>query len=202
MIAWAPSDNVIALPQGKSNEWYTPASIIESARWVMGSIDLDPASSAIANKIVKASKYYTKEDNGLAYLWYGNVWLNPPFGRRLFNYNVSTIGMFAEKLFNEYEAGSVAQAILLATSRTDTPWFKRAWNYPICFADHLVHFKRPKEEQTAKNPDGSHTHGTCFVYLGKNEQKFIEVFSQFGRIARAIDTPRQTHRPLTLWEIS
>ena len=73
-------DEVPVVP-GKTNEWYTPARYIEAARAVMGGIDLDPASCELANMTVKAAKYYTKEDDGLAQEWHGNVWLNPPYGR-------------------------------------------------------------------------------------------------------------------------
>ena len=55
------------------NEWYTPPAIIEAARNVMGSIDLDPASCYEANKIVKATEHYDIEDNGLTHRWEGNM---------------------------------------------------------------------------------------------------------------------------------
>lgn len=73
-----------------NNEWYTPSEYIEAARAVMGEINLDPASSEIANKTVKADHIYTVEDNGLEKPWFGNVWLNPPYASDL-------IGKFAEK---------------------------------------------------------------------------------------------------------
>lgn len=38
-------------------EYYTPAYIIEPVRRVLGSIDYDPASSELANTIVKARQY-------------------------------------------------------------------------------------------------------------------------------------------------
>jgi len=56
-----------------NNERYTPADIIEDARKVLGTIDLDPASSELANETVKASKIYTAEDDGLAHDWEGNI---------------------------------------------------------------------------------------------------------------------------------
>jgi hypothetical protein len=67
--------------QSKSNEWYTPSEYIEAARLVMGSIDLDPASCEYANETVMAGEYFNKEDDGLSQSWFGNIWLNPPYGR-------------------------------------------------------------------------------------------------------------------------
>lgn len=58
-----------------NSEWYTPSKYIEAARAVMGSIDLDPATTEQANKTICAKKYYTRETNGLLQEWHGNVWL-------------------------------------------------------------------------------------------------------------------------------
>ncbi|MCL2447879.1 MAG: hypothetical protein FWD17_02905 [Polyangiaceae bacterium] len=65
----------------ESNEHYTPAEIVESARRVLGRIDLDPASSEVANAVVQAAQFFTYEDNGYRHCWSGTVFLNPPGGR-------------------------------------------------------------------------------------------------------------------------
>jgi hypothetical protein len=57
----------------KSNEFYTPSHIIEIARACMGGIDLDPASCAIANDTVKASRFYDTRQNGLKRPWFGRT---------------------------------------------------------------------------------------------------------------------------------
>lgn len=48
-----------------NQEHYTPVRFIDSAREVMGSIDLDPASNNIANEWIKATTFYTLENQGL-----------------------------------------------------------------------------------------------------------------------------------------
>ena len=63
-----------------SNEWGTPLNVIELARQVMGSIDLDPASTEAFNQNVRATRHYTAGQDGLAQPWYGNVFCNPPGG--------------------------------------------------------------------------------------------------------------------------
>ena len=177
-----------------SNEWYTPSKYIEAAREVMGTIDLDPASCALANQTVKATTYYTQEDDGLSKAWYGNVWLNPPYksddGQR-----VSLQSQWVRKALQEYTRGNVSKAILLVTGVTERKWFEPLWDYVVCFPNHQVHFKTPEKGKY------HHPYGSVFVYLGHQEQHFINGFSQFGRIAMAVDVPvKSAYKQLELVE--
>lgn len=169
----------------------------------MGAIDLDPASCEMANQTVRATTYYTKEQNGLLQPWFGKVWLNPPYSfasiqhqknrRGLFK---SSIERFTTKLISEYNDGNVSQAIALLMAKTDAQWFRPIWEYPICFTDFKLKFNGVNPNP--KTPL-SHMFGTIFVYLGPNEARFVEVFSRFGRIAKAIDTPPERPHNLELW---
>ena len=51
-----------------TNEWYTPADIIEKARAVVGEIDLDPASSEIA-QVPSADRCFPLEKTRIASSW-------------------------------------------------------------------------------------------------------------------------------------
>lgn len=62
-------------------ERYTPAEYIAAVREVLGEIDLDPASSALAQETVRAIEHFTVDDDGLAQEWHGRVFLNPPYHR-------------------------------------------------------------------------------------------------------------------------
>lgn len=199
MVALAKPDNIIAMPQ-KSNEWYTPAQYVEAAREVMGDIDLDPASCAMANQTVKATHYYTKEDNGLSKPWYGRVWLNPPYAldRKANGLYKSSIEVFSTRLLHEYQICNVSEAILLVMATINSQWFNAMWNYPICFADHIVKFSGKK---TNPKTPLMHRQGTVFVYLGPNEQRFIDIFSQFGTIAKRVSTPKVQSVNIPLWEV-
>lgn len=96
-----------------NNEWYTPVKILEIARSVMGSIDTDPASSEMANRNVKATTFYTEEDDGLKRDWAGNIWLNPPYAQ-------PAIQNFSDKLIEEIKKGNVKQAMVLVNNATET----------------------------------------------------------------------------------
>ena len=100
-------------------EWYTPEAILDAAREAMGGIDLDPASSREAQRTVRARRFYTKEENGLAQPWKAKrLWLNPP-------YNAHLIRAFADKLLASVKAGDVKQAVWLSNASYDTAWGQR-----------------------------------------------------------------------------
>lgn len=61
---------------GKKDEWYTPPEIFEALKV---KFDLDPCHP-FAKTFVPTIDIYTS--GGLKKEWYGNVWMNPPFGER------------------------------------------------------------------------------------------------------------------------
>lgn len=150
-----------------NNEWYTPADIIEAARAVMGSIDIDPASNDIAQKVVKAKIYYTAETNGLNKKWTGNVWLNPPYASEL-------IGKFVDKLIKEQE--HYEQAIILVNNATETEWFRKIISIAsaVCFPKGRVKFYLPDGKT------GAPLQGQAILYIGASPKKFTDTFLKVG----------------------
>ena len=150
-----------------NNEWYTPAEYIELAREVMGSIDIDPASSDIANKVVQAKKYYTLETDGLSQEWSGNIWLNPPYSSEL-------ITKFIDKLISDLPR--ITQALVLVNNATETEWFnkivKRA--AAICFPRSRIKFYTPN------GTIGAPLQGQAILYFGERVKEFINEFGAKG----------------------
>src|SRR5271170_2863410 len=108
-----------------SDEYFTPGEIVEAARRVMGEIDLDPASSVLANKRIKAKRIWTISDDGLKQQWFGRVWLNHPFGK-------STNKPWILKLAEEYRAGRTQEAICISFASTSEKWFSPLLEQPQC----------------------------------------------------------------------
>ena len=156
------------------NEWYTPQPFIEAARLVMGAIDLDPASSDVANTVVDAAAYFTAQDDGLSQDWYGRVWMNPPYAQPL-------VSQFCAKLRDEYDAGNVTDAIMLVNNATETAWFQR-----IIGAASAVCFPLARVKFWAPDRVAAPLQGQAVVYLGDNPAAFIREFAAFGWCARVV----------------
>lgn len=152
-----------------NNEWYTPTEYIEAARKIMGDIDLDPASSELANTVVKAKQIYTIDDDGLAQDWIGRIWLNPPYSAEL-------VQLFVEKLKDEIFLGNVETAIVLVNNATETQWFRILVDIAsvICFPTGRVKFW---------GIDGSTNaplQGQAILYIGDKLKAFSDEFQEFG----------------------
>lgn len=168
-----------SLHSSVSNERYTPAKYIEAARTVLGGIDLDPASCERANRLVRAGRYFTEDNDGLKQYWSGRVWMNPPYGK---TNGKSNQGLWLTKLLDDYDSCRLIGAIALVNAVTDRTWFAPLWRYPLCFSDHRIRF----ESGDGDNED-SPTHGSVFVYLGRDPDAFKREFGRFGQIVLPAD---------------
>lgn len=167
------SNRIRATIRSDSDEWYTPPLYIEAARRVMGGIDLDPASCALANTVVQADEIFTVNEDGLQKPWKGRVWLNPPYG--------NLKDKFVDHLLLDYSDGRVEQAVLcLNAHAVDTVWFQPLWRHPVCLTHHRVRFFGGQQNKDVD--DQAPTTGTAFVYVGLNEDAFAEEFSLFGPV--------------------
>lgn len=165
---------VKGIRSSRDHEWYTPPGYLEAARAVLGTIDLDPASSHHANRTVGATTIYTADDDGLSRPWYGNVWLNPPYG--------TLTGQFIARLVDHYHDGDVLAAIALVNAHcTDTDWFQPLWDHTLCFTDHRIDFDAADRPKTS-----SSTHGSVFAYLGPDIDGFGAAFAPFGAVVRRL----------------
>ena len=164
-------------------EWYTPPAVIDAVLDVLDEIDLDPASSRIANEIVGAKKFFTRDDDGLKQDWFGNVFLNPPYSKGL-------IDKFIDKLRAEIIVGHIKEAVVLVNAATDTRWYERAIEPAkgICFTRGRIKFIKP-DGSFANQP----TCGQVFLYYGRRCDKFFDVFQNFGVCMETIRRRRIFH---------
>ena len=151
--------------------WYTPVPWIEMAREVMGTIDLDPASSEFANRTVGATRYFTVDDNGLEQEWHGTVWLNPPFSQ-------PKVTQFTQKLCDEYQAGRVTQAVSLYNNNTETTYFQLSGSVAtaISMPNKRINFFNEV------GPSNGNNQGQTFFYFGENVEAFQSTFEAAGLV--------------------
>lgn len=184
-------------------EYYTPKVFTDLARELMGSIDLDPASSCIANESVQARKFHTIDTNGLEGQWHGRVWMNHPFHRgekacskkcvkinckkptkknpsrrgHCITKDIPSNSDWINKLIHEYESGRVTEAVIICFASTSETWYAPLLKHPQCFPKGRVHYYKPDGTLNKQA-----TKGSVITYLGKNVRRFAETFRAIGEI--------------------
>ncbi len=146
-------------------KWNTPKKIIDHVISVLGTIDLDPCSNSQEFPNVPATKHYVENDDGLSKLWFGRIYMNPPYGRG--------IKEWVTKLDKHFQNKDVIEAIALVPARPDTQWFRVLQSYPVCFVEGRLHF--PPSPYPAPFP-------SAVFYLGNNLGAFYNEFVEVGDI--------------------
>jgi hypothetical protein len=145
-------------------DWKTPVTIIDLVVKMFGNNFLDPCAS-IDNSHINSKISYNKLDDGLNKSWNNSrVYMNPPYG--------ITIKYWIDKILSD----NIDEAILLLPARTDTNWFRKLSNFPVCFINGRLKFS---------NHANSAPFPSMVVYIGKRENKFKTVFSTVGNIFKA-----------------
>jgi hypothetical protein len=126
---------------GKSQVAITPQWILDP----LGAFDLDPAGND-PRPWDCAATTYTEADNGLVLPWFGRVWLNPPFDRRV-------VGAFIDRLARH------GRGTALVHVRTETDWFGGIWRHAsaLLFLAGRVIFHAPDGDLIRiSNPGAKH----------------------------------------------
>lgn len=148
----------------ESAEWYTPSWLVDICRAILGGIDLDPCSSAIANETIKAKKFYALPDDGLAHPWHGSVFINPPGGRGRKSLARAYWGKLLRDI-EEVEQEPITHAIYLAFNlemlRTSQQCAKSLLEFPTCIFQHRIAYVRP-DGTTGR---GGPSHPSAITYV-------------------------------------
>ncbi len=120
--------------EGATNEWLTPPDILRA----LGPFDLDPCSPVV-RPWSTATMHYTIEHDGLSKVWWGRVWLNPPYGPH--------VGKWLTRLAEH------GNGIALIFARTETDAFFTAWDKAdaMLFLRGRLHFHHLDGTRAAHN---------------------------------------------------
>jgi hypothetical protein len=166
------------------DDYYTPEHFLACVRDALGGeIDLDPASHVMANTKVKAKRFFTKDQNGLAQTWGGRVYLNPPF---------SSWPLWVDKVLSEVDSGRVKSIVMLGATRTLTAQY---------FAP-LLHRSLAMCIISGRTPfwgmltdSDSPTDGHFLLYIGPDVPKFSRAVTSLGATWPKADVAAEIEMP-------
>lgn len=185
--------------RNENSELITSTDLVNAANALMEGIDLDVASSKLANEYVGAKHFYTPLDDGLnSQPWYGKVYLFPPSGcyfweeknqrwkmtRSSANTLASSHAVWFRRLYREWMAGEIEQALYFSNCPDMIRYEQKIFDLPLCILKVApILLRRVNDEVKA--------HKTCtslLVYLPPMNDtanaidRFVDIYSEKGRI--------------------
>ena len=125
--------------KGETDEWYTPAWLLERLGLTF---TLDPCAPAGGVPWLPIGKHFTAADDGLSQSWAGErVWLNPPY---------SNLTPWLRKM-----AGH-GDGVAVLFHRTDTAWWHEVAPHATAKLEIAgrIHFARPDGTKAVHNAGG------------------------------------------------
>jgi hypothetical protein len=160
------------IPQGKRNDWRTPANALCAVRAALGQIDLDPCASSDPEAVPVGAVLNLREgDDGLSHPCWANyitAFVNPPYAD-----NAAWIRRCAE------EGARGLEVIALIPARVDT----RYWHDHVKSAAAVCFWRGRLKFVGAEN---SAPFPVAFIYWGRHTARFAEAFSPHGLIYRGL----------------
>lgn len=154
----------------ETNEHYTPYSfLLKVCEFYGGCIDLDPCANSLIAPHCPAAMHYTIEQDGLTLPWFGNVFVNPPYGR-------DGLPAFVKKCIAELEASRVNQILLLVPSRTDTKWHRSLNDFARCYLTGRLKFHNPA------NAGNAAPFPSVLFYFGQESKAFQRYWQSAGEV--------------------
>ena len=147
---------------GKSNNWHTPNFVFRALK---EEFDLDVAAPERGPRYVPCKKWFFKD--GLAQIWHGFVWMNPPFGHQLNKM------AWLEKFFEH------GNGIALLPDRTSAPWWQRyaPLASAVLFVTPKIKFERD-DGSLGENPGT----GTVLFASGDRARSALKQAGELGVI--------------------
>jgi hypothetical protein len=182
-------------------EWISNRDLVDSAHLLMGGIDLDPASSVVANKYVNAKKFFTPINDGLNDQdWSGNVYLFPPnrpyfWNKKSYRWQstrglsptlISGYALWWQTLKRKWTTGEIDQGIFFCNCPDMFQYCQDIFDHPVCILR-----TRPILHQHFLADGVVKTRNTCVsfvVYLQPKKnpteatENFIEIYGEKGRL--------------------
>jgi len=165
-----------------SDEWGTPSYLVEMAREVLGTIELDPCSTSQWNMTVKANEF---SSSSLYTQWCTepkSIFINPPGGKIG---NRSLTAMFWHALCEHLRKELIEHAIWMGFSLEQLAISQsyddfKMINYPIC-----IPTKRIKFDYQPGISGIAPSHSNFILYIPgciNRSEKFLKVFKELGAI--------------------
>jgi hypothetical protein len=192
-----PIQNIKA--HAEDRELITNQDLVASAHALLEGIDLDVASSKVANQYVEAKEYFTPSDDGLnCQQWFGSVYLFPPSGTYFWERKnqrwkmtrstsptlTSSHAVWFRKLYRSWMAREIKQGLYFTNCPDMIRYEQKLFDFPVCIL-------RTAPTLLKNTSNGVSRHKTCtsfLVYLPPMEsateatERFLDIYSEKGRI--------------------